>query len=257
MRLIVIGCEYSGTSTLGYHIGKWGKEALGDDLGFHDHWQIPHVSHPNIPEGKTHKEMVDDFLAGKGIDPSLLGHSDEENRAFLALTPKQQEAFQRYHMEYHVADTFYEDPHHNQIGFHINEAVYAPRYYGYGGAREYADRSWYARRVESDIMHKAPDSVLILVKASADAIKARLKANPHPFGLVQEGDVEEVLADFQHQYDQSWLRHKFEIDTTNATQEESLAEFAEKIEGHLTDTDRAKIMYYRQKKAMARMGARD
>lgn len=85
MRLILVGCEYSGTSTLGYHIGKWGKEALGDDLGFHDHWQIPHVSHPNIPEGKTHQEMVDDFLAGKGIDPSLLGHTDEENRAFLAL----------------------------------------------------------------------------------------------------------------------------------------------------------------------------
>ena len=127
MRLILVGCEYSGTSTLGYLIGRWAKEALGDDFGFHDHWQIPHVSHPNIPEGKTHDEMIDDFLAGKGIDPSLTGHTDEENRAFLALTPKQQEAFQRYHMEYHVADTFYEDPHHNQIGFHINEAVYAPQ----------------------------------------------------------------------------------------------------------------------------------
>ena len=65
MRLILVGCEYSGTSTLGYHISRWAKEALGDDFGFHDHWQIPHVSHPNIPEGKTHDEMIDDFLAGK------------------------------------------------------------------------------------------------------------------------------------------------------------------------------------------------
>ena len=245
MRLILVGCEYSGTSTLGYLIGRWAKEALGDDFGFHDHWQIPHVSHPNIPEGKTHDEMIDDFLAGKGIDPSLTGHTDDENCAFLALTPKQQEAFQRYHMEYHVADTFYEDPHHNQIGFHINEAVYAPRYYGYGGAGEYADRSWYARRVDSDIMHKAPDSVLILVKASADRIKERLNANPHPFGLVKEEDVEGVLADFEKHFETSWLRHKFEIDTTDATPEESLVEFVEKIQPHLIETDRQKIMYRR------------
>ena len=245
MRLILVGCEYSGTSTLGYHISKWVKDALGDEFGFHDHWQIPHVSHPNIPEDKTHDEMIDDFLAGKGIDPSLTGHTDEENRLFLALSPKQQESFQRYHMEYHVAETFYEDPHHNQIGFHINEAVYAPRYYGYGGAGEYADRSWYARRVESDIMHKAPDSVIILVKASAEAIKERLNANPHPFGLVKEDDVEGVLAEFEQHFEWSWLRHKFEIDTTDATPEESLAEFVEKIQPHLIETDRQKIMYRR------------
>ena len=148
-------------------------------------------------------------------------------------------------MEYHVADTFYEDPHHNQIGFHINEAVYAPRYYGYGGAGEYADRSWYARRVDADIMHKAPDSVLIHVKASADTIKARLKENPHPFGLVKEDDVEGVLADFAQHFEWSWLRHKFEIDTTDATPEESLTEFVEKIQPHLIETDRQKIMYRR------------
>lgn len=250
MRLILVGCEYSGTSTLGYHISRWAKEALGDEFGFHDHWQIPHVSHPNIPEDKTQEEMIDDFLAGRGIDPSLTGHTEEENRAFLALTSKQQEAFQRYHMEYHVADTFYEDPHHNQIGFHINEAVYAPRYYGYGGVGEYADRSWYARRVESDILHKAPDSVLVLVKASPDTIRERLNANPHPFGLVQEDDVEGVLADFQQHHEWSWLRHKFEIDTTDATQEESLAEFVHKIEPHLIDSDRSKIMYRRQERTM-------
>jgi len=252
MRLIMVGCEYSGTSTLGYLIGRWVKENLGDEFGFHDHWQIPHVSHPGEPPaGKTRESMIDAFLDGKDIDPALTGHTDEENEAFLALSFKQQEAFQRYHMEYHVADTFYADPHHNNIGFHINEAVYAPRYYGYGGPGEYADRDWMARRVEADIMHKAPDSVLILVTASPEAIKARLKSNPHPFGLVQEGDVEGVLAEFQHQYDVSWLRHKFVIDTTNATPEESLTEFAEKIEEHLIDTDREKIMFQRQKKIAA------
>lgn len=252
MRLILVGCEYSGTSTLSYLIGKWAKEATGDQFGFHDHWQIPHVSHPDVPDGTTRDEMIDAFLAGNGIDPSLTGHTDEENEAFLAMSPKQQEAFQRYHMEYHIADTFYEDPHHNQIGFHINEAVYAPIYYGYGGPGEYADRSTFARRIEAEIMHKAPDTVLILVKASADAVKERMKANPHPFGLVKEGDVEKVQAAFEDHSEHSWLRHKFEIDTTNSTPEESLYEFAEKIEGHLIDTDRAKIMFRLQKTLLSK-----
>ena len=82
MRLILVGCEYSGTSTLGYLIGRWANEALGDDFGFHDHWQIPHVSHPNIPEGKTHDEMIDDFLAGKGIDRSRVTRTTRTVRSW-------------------------------------------------------------------------------------------------------------------------------------------------------------------------------
>ena len=64
-------------------------------------------------------------------------------------------------------------------------------------------------------------------------------------GLVKEEDVEGVLADFEQHFETSWLRHKFEIDTTNSTPEESLAEFVEKIQPHLIETDRQKIMYRR------------
>ena len=48
-----MGCEYSGTTTLFRQISKWVKENLGDEFGFHDNWKLPHVSHPNIPEGST------------------------------------------------------------------------------------------------------------------------------------------------------------------------------------------------------------
>ena len=242
MRLILVGCEYSGTTTLGYHISRWGKEALGDQFGFHDHWQIPHVSHPNIPEGTTQDEMIDEFLAGTGPDPSLSGHTDEENEAFLAMSPKQQESFQRYHMEYHVAEVFYEDRHHNNVGFHIDEAVYAPLYYGYGGVGEYADRSAYVRTVERTIQRHAPDTVLILVKASADVIARRLKETPHNNGLVKEPDIDHVLERFQQEFDGSSLRHKIVLDTSTATVEESMAEFVEKIEPHLTPDDRLSMM---------------
>ena len=43
--------------------------------------------------------------------------------------------FQRYVIEYHLGTSFYEYPDHGLVGFHIEEAVYAPLYYGYGGHR--------------------------------------------------------------------------------------------------------------------------
>ena len=57
MRLILMGCEYVGTTTLSRQIIKWVKANLGDEFGFHDHWKLPHVSHPNITEGSTMEEM--------------------------------------------------------------------------------------------------------------------------------------------------------------------------------------------------------
>ena len=123
MRLILVGCEYSGTTTLSEAISEWAKEVMGGGFRFHDHWKVPHVSHP----------------------PGLTA---EEQEQFLALSPNLKEMFQRYHMEYHLSPSFYGDPHHNSVGFHIDEAVYAPLYYGYGGAGEYGDRVRTARRTE-------------------------------------------------------------------------------------------------------------
>ena len=41
--------------------------------------------------------------------------------------------FQRFMIEYHISPNFYTKPDHNLMAPFIEEAVYAPLYYGYGG----------------------------------------------------------------------------------------------------------------------------
>ena len=86
MRLIITGCEYAGTTTLADNIGVWVERSMGGQMGVHDHWKIPELSHRP--------------------------HTREENEAFLALSPALQECFQRYHMEYHLSESFYSGAHH-------------------------------------------------------------------------------------------------------------------------------------------------
>ena len=249
MRLILVGCEYSGTTTLGYAISEWAENAIGGHCGFHDHWKAPHVNHP---PGTTSEEVASLYTAwteGRGEDPTRMGLTDEEQEQFLALSPRLREMFQRYHMEYHLAPSFYGDAHHNMIGFHIDEAVYAPLYYGYGGDGEYGDRKWLARLMEHHIVEAAPDTVLVLVKASPEVIARRMKENPHKKGLLQEKDIEHVLGRFEEEHGRSFIRRKFALDTSTATVKETLAEFVEQIELHLTEADRMRIMSRRLARA--------
>ena len=51
--------------------------------------------------------------------------------------------------------------------------------------------------------------------------------------LVQEKDIERVLARFEEEYDKSLIRNKFALDTSTATIDETLAEFAREIKPHL------------------------
>ena len=249
MRLVISGCEYSGTSTLGYAISKWAEDVIGGSFGFHDHWKIPHVSHPSGGGKEENDRMFVDWAAGKGPDPTTTGLTAEEQKLFLALTPNMMEMFTRYHMDYHVQPSFFNDAHHNLIGMHVDEAVYAPMYFGYGGRGEYADRAAMAPHMEERILEMAPDAVNILVTASPEVIRTRMNEGPHENGLVQEKDVDQVLERFQEEYDRSLLSNKFTIDTTTASVEESLAEFVEQIEPLLTDADRTRILVQQAKKA--------
>ena len=153
--------------------------------------------------------------------------------------------FQRYQMEYHLSDGFYGDPDHMLTGFHIEDAVYAPLYYGYGGPGEYAERSLLARSMEREIMKKAPDTVLILMKASRDTIAKRMSENPHSHTVVQEKDIDDVLERFDQEYGNSWIRRKFELDTSTATVGETLAEFDAKIKPILSHADRTRVLAFR------------
>ena len=72
-----------------------------------------------------------------------------------------------------------------------------------------------------------------------------MKAEPREFVLLKEKDIQHVLHRFAEEYDRSFLRQKFEIDNTDLTPEETLADFVAKIQPHLTEEDRARILTWK------------
>lgn len=73
MRLILVGCEYAGKTTLGNEITGWIGRTLGGGRSFHDHFTIPS---PEL----------------EGTDRDLV----------VNATPRFKEMFQRYQMNYHL-----------------------------------------------------------------------------------------------------------------------------------------------------------
>ena len=159
----------------------------------------------------------------------------------MSLGPELKEMFQRYQFSYHLENQLYNDSDHILVGFHIEEAVYAPRYYGYGAHKEYGDRKGLARHIDSEISHKAPDTVLILLKATPEVIKQRMKTTPHTRTVLKEEDIESVLDEFDEQFRSSFIRNKLTIDTSESTVKESLQEFVTNIGPFLSDKDRLRI----------------
>ena len=234
MHLVLVGCEYAGKTTLANEIVKWIGATMGSSRGFHDHFTIP---------------------------SSELSREDQEY--FLGASPRLKEQYQRYIIEYHLHPSFYGDLDHNMVGFHIEEAVYAPLYYGYGGRGETNEKRRFARSIESEIMERAPDTALVLIKATPGVIEQRMKRFPPPGvvrvehqeqgdmtkgtdkftrGVVQETDIENVLQRFDEEYEDSLLRKKIALDTSTATVEETSNEFVEKIMPHLTEADRVRML---------------
>ncbi|MDE0299106.1 MAG: hypothetical protein OXN17_10770 [Candidatus Poribacteria bacterium] len=210
MRLILIGVEYAGKTTLANAITAWLKETTGGGRPFHDHFSIP---------------------------PSEL--PDAEQEEFLRMSSELQSMYQRYSNEYHLLPSFYADPDHMLVGFHIEEAVYAPLYYSYGDTDDFSAA---ARAMEKRILEQAPDTVLILLKASPEVIAKRLRETPHKHQVLQEKDIEHVLQRFEEEYEHSLLDRKFVLDSTSATAEETLAEFVARIDPFLSQSDRLRMM---------------
>ena len=83
--------------------------------------------------------------------------------------------------------------------------------------------------------------VLVLMKASADAIASRMTQYPHESSPLQVKDIEYVIQRFQEEYDKSRIPNKFSLDTSSVTVGETLSEFVEKVEPFLEDSDRLRI----------------
>jgi len=217
MHLIIIGCEYVGKTTLANGIKEWMMQTMGGcESSFHDHF-VPWTPEADGAKGERMKEQL------LSLEPSLL------------------ECYQRYMIHYHTSPSFYALKDHCVVNWYYADAVYAALYYGFGGPGQYAERSELARYYDKRVIELAPDTVLVLVKASPEAIRQRRNQASQPTPFPKEEDVELVLKRFEEEYSNSLLHQKFMLDTTDASAEETLAEFVRQIEPHLTAADRQRI----------------
>ena len=219
MNLIFVGCEYAGKSTVATQVMKWAEDTVGGTSHFHDHFSVPS------------SELTPDA-----------------QESLLTLHPQALEMLQRYMIEYHLSDGFYSNPDHNLMGLVIEEAVYAPLYYGYGGKESGApfrspegQRTEMARRLEQTILERAPGTVLVHFKAAPEVIAQRMKENSHAHQIVQEKDIEYVLKRFAEEFDASLIQRRMVLDTTSATVAETFSELVGKYEPYHTDADVARI----------------
>ena len=218
MKVIVTGCEYTGASTLARGFVDWLYEEFGGrgefppPFGLHDHFEIPDLIHDTL--------------------------DDAERDSMVALAPKLKEAFQRYNVLHHTPSlqsaSRPSDGVMVLVGFHLAESIYAQEYYGYGLEGELLDRRKFARRIDSEVMELGPETIMAVLTASPDAIRRRMSAGPHPYGVVREQDVEAILARFDEEYHASTIERKFRIDTTDVTPAQTLDEFVTRFDSYLT-----------------------
>ncbi len=237
MKLLLMGSGYVGTTTLAKGILRWGEADMGAYFGLiHDHWKMPHVT-GHWP-----------------IDTEAFP-SAEERRELMDISPKFKEQMQRHSLYYHIQPGAFDKgkeeqqgfyPDYLAIGMHIEEAVYGPLYFGYGGDDQPAPRNVVKKTVERALLKFAPKFVLVHVKADPAVIRQRMADAPHDNPVVRDEDVELVLRRFEDEYEASAIQHKVEIDTSEATEDDILAELIAKLEPHLTDDDRERRRKHRE-----------
>lgn len=198
MRLIIVGCEYAGKSTLAVALQSWAQER-GWNFHMDDHFTIPDAQHV----------------------------SDEEQQALLGLPGAVKERYQRFQIQYHVHLLHrYDDI--ILVGFHIEEAIYGPRYY-YPGLKV-----TYDRRIEPEL---PADTILALLTAHPDVIRSRMERKPHRHSVVKPGDVDAVQDEFESGFAASWVQRKLRLDTSHLQSDELLRFFLEKVCPQLNTRD--------------------
>jgi hypothetical protein len=219
MRLLLAGCEYAGTTTVAHAIDDWMSENIGARFSLiHEHWKIPHTSgHPD-------------------------NTSSEEQAWLLAATPKFKEMHQRHSLYYHTQVSTYNGGDGMVVGGHIDDAVYAPLYFGYGEKRYNFDRELVMHQVEKTIIHFTNDTVVVHITADTDVIKQRMKDDPHENGIVQSDDEDKKR--FEDLVDWSLQGNKISIDNSGALVD-TMVQFVAKMEPYFTDTDRSRILAHK------------
>tara|TARA_Y100000588_G_C14207098_1_gene905104 strand:+ start:380 stop:1087 length:708 start_codon:yes stop_codon:yes gene_type:complete len=199
MLIILVGCEYSGTSTISKSLKSEMEEVLGSEFEIHDHWKLPNIEcYPQYS-----KQYV-------------LNETDKSH--ISKFTPKLKEMLQRQSLVYHLPapkesiDKIY-------VGYHFDDTVYAPIYFGYGGPKEPqgGPRTKYARYIEKEIMKSYPNTILIHLTASKESILERMKIGPHENQIINPTDIALIIEQFHSEFDKCLLQNKLTIDTTNSS----------------------------------------
>ena len=234
MRLILIGCEYTGKSTLARNISRWMIEQMGVSLvRWHDHFVVPRL------DGHT-------IIRAEGSDASIGKaehdlNTDEDEEQIMSLRPNVLEQLQRHNIWRHLHPGLLGADDVLFVNFYYAEAVYAPLYYGYGEPGSFADRSMRAREWDEELLAYAPDMVLVHVTAHPATVAERMASRPRVRGILEQQDIPFVLDRFREEYEAGLIERKFTLDTTDATPERTLAQFVEYIRQHLSEVDRERM----------------
>ena len=187
MRVIVVGCEYAGVTTLIDGLSDWGA-ARGIHHHLDDHFTIPDAYHL----------------------------SPEEQRGMVEMLPAIKERFQRFQIVYHVR-LLHKFEHILLGGFHIEEIIYGPRY-------SYPGIGIEIREYEPEMPE---DTLLVHLYATPEAIRERMRTSPHPYPVVPSEDVPHILDRFTEEVGKSWIHHKLAIDTSDFSPKQLLEAFLE------------------------------
>ena len=228
MRVIIIGCEYAGKSTLAKQISRWMIRSMGlPSVRWHGHFVLPHIDRHIVVPGNS---------AETPVDP-------EEEEAILQLPPFLKEQLMRYMIWRHLCNDMYRaSDDFLMIDFYYAEAVYAPLYYGYGASDDtFSDRRRRAREWDTEVMMQAPDTVLVSLRASVDAVRRRMSLDPHPGSIMRTDDVPIVLRRFEEEYAASQIERRFALDTSDSSPERTLEDFLRQMRPHFTDIDHLRI----------------
>lgn len=238
MRMIIIGCEYAGKTTLAVEISNWMIQTMGFPfVRWHNHFVVPRVDGHLVVRAPQAAGPV--LVPGKQAGEEF---GEEEQEQILALKPMVLEQFQRHMIWRHLHPSMCRDDNTLFINGHYADAVYAPLYYGYGEPGSFADRRARARAWDSVLMGAAPDMVLVLVKASVDAVRQRMRQEPRARCPLREQDVGVVLDRFEEEYANSLIGRRFALDTTTVPVTETFQEFLGQMEPYLTQADRLRVL---------------
>jgi len=105
-----------------------------------------------------------------------------------------------------------------------------------------------ARKFDAEVNELMPDMIFVLMKASAETIKNRVKEGKSPFPNRHQHtyfdvkDTEIVLERFDEQFEKSLITNKFILDTTADTVDESLQQFKQQIKPFIFSKDRIRLL---------------